>query len=124
MDWTYYQEGECEGTYDPSFYGPCFSDQGSQENILDYVQDARMNTLINVQVKEGASSLLHAHDPYYSQDSTPQQQQNITPLTRTYTYTEDDTHTEAGTTLIVVQVIGICVVLSPPRLYTLTVYHA
>lgn len=53
VEWTYYKEGECENTYSPEFYGPCYRDEGSFENIHDEVLEARMNPLIVVSVKEG-----------------------------------------------------------------------
>lgn len=55
MDWTYYKERECENAYhDPGFYGSCYADEGSLENILGEVEEALMNPLIVVHVKEGA----------------------------------------------------------------------
>lgn len=53
MEWTYYKEDECENTYAPDFYGPCYQDKGSFENILEEVMEARANQLIVVEVKEG-----------------------------------------------------------------------
>lgn len=53
MEWTYYKEGECENTYSPDFYGPCYRDEGSVENILTQVQESLMNRLILVGVREG-----------------------------------------------------------------------
>lgn len=57
VDWTYYEEGECEDRIDASFYGPCYKDAGSFENIQQEVQDAVMNTFTGgIEVKEGDRS--------------------------------------------------------------------
>lgn len=57
MEWTYYEEGECESTYStpdfPDFYGPCYRDRGRSENIFEEVDAAKMNPLIFIEVKEG-----------------------------------------------------------------------
>eukprot|EP00903_Cladosiphon_okamuranus_P014277 g13260.t1 len=53
MEWTYHKEAECENTYAPDFYGPCYQDEGSFENKLDEVVAAQMNPLVLVEVREG-----------------------------------------------------------------------
>lgn len=53
MDWTYYKKGQCESNFSPSFYGPCYEDESSFENIRDELDGSLQNNVITISVKEG-----------------------------------------------------------------------
>ena len=51
MEWTYYEEGDCDNTYKDSFYSNCYRDTGSSKKV----DVSAMNRFGLLDVNEGKS---------------------------------------------------------------------